>query len=52
LVVYICIFLYVFECLKPKRQKELNVLIAYNQVSQKYKIISCVKYKIHGMFFF
>jgi hypothetical protein len=30
-------FLYVFECSKPKGQKELNVLIAYDQVSQKYK---------------
>ena len=33
----VCIFLYVFECLKPKRQKELNVLITYGQISQKYK---------------
>ena len=32
----VCIFLYVFECLKPKRQKELNVLITYGQISQKY----------------
>jgi len=40
-------FLYVFECSKPKGQKELNVLIAYNQVSQKYKenskyIFACI----------
>jgi len=37
---WVCVFvffLYVFECSKPKRQKELNVLIAYDQVSQKYK---------------
>jgi hypothetical protein len=33
--VCVCIFLYVFKCLKPKRQKELNVLIAYCQVSKK-----------------
>ena len=33
----VCIFLYVFEWLKPKRQKELNILIVYNQVSQNYK---------------
>jgi hypothetical protein len=33
--VCVCIYIYicVFECLKPKRQKELNVLIAYDQVS-------------------
>ena len=35
--VCVCIFLYVFWCLKPKRQKELHVLIAYDQVSQKWK---------------
>jgi len=36
--VCVCIFLYVFECLKQKKKtKKLNVLIAYDQVSQKYK---------------
>ena len=28
-------FYIVFECLKPKRQKKFNFLIAYGQVSQK-----------------
>jgi hypothetical protein len=35
--VCVCNFLYVFAFLNPKRQKELNVLIVYDQVSQKYK---------------